>query len=82
VANELFETLMRFYWEVIKPEFDQLRSPVDGMVTKSDMLGYLDDIHARFDRLETQCQEVRAAVRRVEVRVSTIEQKLEMHRAA
>jgi hypothetical protein len=42
---------MKFYREIIEPRFDSLEAR---MVTKSDMLGYLDDIYARLDRLETE----------------------------
>jgi hypothetical protein len=54
VANELWDSLMKFYREIIEPRLDGLDARMDGMVTKSDMLGYLDDIYARFDRLETE----------------------------
>jgi hypothetical protein len=51
MANELWDSLMKFYREIIEPRFDSLEAR---MVTKSDMLGYLDDIYARLDRLETE----------------------------
>jgi hypothetical protein len=52
VADELCDALMQFYREILKPEFDRLRTGMDGMATKSDMLEFFDKIHARFDRLE------------------------------
>jgi len=60
MANELWDSLMKFYREIIEPRFDTLESRMDGMVTNSDMLGYLDDIYARFDRLETEYHALRA----------------------
>jgi hypothetical protein len=65
MANELFDTLMLFYREIIEPRFDQLTERIDGMVTKSEMMGYMDDIYGRFDRLETEYQALRAAFGRL-----------------
>jgi hypothetical protein len=65
MANELFDTLMLFYREIIEPRFDQLNERMDGMVTKSEMMGYMDDVYGRFDRLETEYQALTAAVRRL-----------------
>ena len=58
MENELFKTLMRFHREVVQPEIqefrDEVRSRLDGMVSRTEMLGYLDDIYKRFDRLESE----------------------------
>jgi hypothetical protein len=56
MANELWDSLMKFYREIIEPRFDSLEARMDGMITKSDMLGYLDDIYGRFDRFERIAQ--------------------------
>ena len=77
MANELFDTLVKFYREFIQPQFDELRSQMNGMVTKADMLGYLDDIYKRFDRLESEYQALSAAVRRIEERMTAVDQKLD-----
>jgi len=36
------------------------------MLTKSEMMGYMDDIYRRFDRLENEYQALRAAFQRLE----------------
>jgi chromosome segregation ATPase len=75
MANELFDTLMKFYREVIKPEFDQMSERMDGLVTKSEMMGYMDDIYGRFDRLE-KYHALSAAVRRLEERMAGLEKRM------
>jgi hypothetical protein len=52
VADELFDTLKRFYREVWEPEFDKIGSSLDGMITKAEMREHMKGIHQRFDRLE------------------------------
>jgi hypothetical protein len=66
VANEQFKALMEFYREFIKPDLDEIRSSINGMVTKAEMMSFMDDIYKRFDRLEAEFQSLNAAVRRVE----------------
>jgi predicted nucleic acid-binding Zn-ribbon protein len=74
VANELFDTLMQFYREFIQPEFDDIRAK---MVTKDEMLSYMDDIYKRFERLETEYHALSSAVRRLEDRMTALDQKLD-----
>lgn len=46
---------MRFHREVVQPEFEKLRGEMRGeMVTRSEMLSYMDDVSKRFDRLESE----------------------------
>ena len=66
MANELFDTLMQFYRQFIEPRFDELSGRMDGLVTNSEMMGYMDNIYGRFDRLETEYQALSAAVRRLD----------------
>jgi hypothetical protein len=44
---------MQFFREFIKPEFDDIRAK---MVTKDELMSYMDDVYRRFDRLETEYQ--------------------------
>lgn len=58
----LYSVLMRFHQEVVRPELNELREELRDeirgvrarMVTRDEWLSYLDDIHARFDRLESE----------------------------
>ncbi|HEX9459859.1 MAG TPA: hypothetical protein VGA84_11970 [Thermoanaerobaculia bacterium] len=47
--DELYEALLRFNREVLKPEFEEILS---SMLTKADMAEHMECIHQRFDRLE------------------------------
>jgi hypothetical protein len=57
---------MQFYRQFIEPRFDELSGRMDGLVTNSEMMGYMDNIYGRFDRLETEYQALSAAVRRLD----------------
>jgi hypothetical protein len=56
MADDLYDVLMRFHRQVVQPEFEELRGEMremrGEMVTRSEMLSYMDDIYKRFDRLE------------------------------
>jgi predicted nucleic acid-binding Zn-ribbon protein len=81
VDDELFKTLMRFHREVVQPEIEEFRAEVrsrfDGMVTRDELLGYLDDIYKRFERLESEYQALSAAVRRIEESMAAVDKKLD-----
>ena len=58
--DALYSVLMRFHQEVVRPELNELRDEIRDvrarMVTREEWLSYLDDIYARFDRLESEYQ--------------------------
>ena len=58
MAGDLYDVLMRFHREVVQPEFEEVRGEIremrGEMVTRSEMLSYIDDIYKRFDRLESE----------------------------
>lgn len=68
---------MRFHREVVQPEFEDIRANMANMVTRSEMLSFMDDIYKRFDRLESEYQALSAAVNRLEERMAAVEQKLD-----
>ncbi len=61
MAEDLFQTLMRFHREVVAPEFQQL---LDAQKTelRNEMLTGFDAVYKRFDRLETEMVMLRGAV--------------------
>lgn len=77
MANELWDALMKFYREIIGPRFDALDARVDGMVSKSEMMSYMDDVYVKFGRLETEYHALSVAVRRLEDRMASVDEKLD-----
>jgi hypothetical protein len=66
MAEDAWELLMRFHREVLKPEFDSLRSQIGGMMTKAELDLHIAEIHRRFDRLHSINQEIAASFSRME----------------
>ena len=58
MAEDLFNTLMRFHREVVMPDvdgrFEALREEIGAF--RSETLGRFDAIYQRFDRLEDEYQ--------------------------
>ncbi len=57
--------LMRFYNDVIKPDFDNALS-LFGSAMRSEMLSHVDGIYVKLNRLDIEYQALRAAFARVE----------------
>lgn len=66
MAEDAWEMLVRFHREVLKPEFDSLRSQVRGMMTKAELETHIAEIHRRFDRLHSINQEISASFQRMD----------------
>ena len=80
MAEELWQTLMRFHREVVLPDIERI---VDDRLDKRvgalrhEMLTNFDAVYKRFDRLETEFDEMNAAMIRIEGRVAALEEKFE-----
>ena len=57
---------MRYYRELWNPDFDKIRSQIDGLMTKAEFDLHIAEIHKRFDRLHNQSRELSGAFQRVE----------------
>lgn len=66
MADDAWEMLMRYYREVLKPDFDRLRSQIDGLMTKAEFDAHMAEIHRRFDRLHAYNQDALATFQRIE----------------
>jgi hypothetical protein len=58
MAEDTWEILMRFHREVLKPEFESLRSSIRERMTKAELDLHVAEIHRRFDRLHSLNQEL------------------------
>jgi predicted nucleic acid-binding Zn-ribbon protein len=79
MADELWNTLMRFHREVALPDIRAaiavpLREEMAAFRRETN--GHFDAIHKRLERLESEYQELAAAVRRVEDRLAALEQRV------
>ena len=75
MAEELWNTLMRFHREVALPEIrEELRDEIGAFRRETN--AHFEAIYKRLDRLESEYQALSAAVRRVEERLAAVEQKL------
>jgi hypothetical protein len=79
MADELWDTLLRFYREVALPEIDR----VVGAPLRDDLASFKRETHAnfdsvwkRFDRLENEYHSLSAAMARVETRLTGVEGRL------
>jgi predicted nucleic acid-binding Zn-ribbon protein len=76
MAEELWNTLLKFHREVAAPEIiGPLREEIAAFRRETN--GHFDAIYKRLDRLESDIRHVSAAVRRVEERLAAAEQKLD-----
>lgn len=66
MADDAWEMLMRYYREVLKPDFDGLRAQIDGLMTKAEFDFHIAEIHKRFDRLHGYNQELSETFQRIE----------------
>lgn len=66
MAEDAWEMLMRYYREVLKPDFDGLRSQIDGLMTKAEFEVHMAEIHQRFERLHAYNQDALATLQRIE----------------
>jgi len=67
MKKEISEALMDFYQRMLMPEFEEIKRTQAEHGTKFiDVLGHLDSIYKRFDRLEDEYQMIIAALKRLE----------------
>src|SRR5581483_1189317 len=68
MAEELWQTLLRFHREVVKPEMQEI---VDVRIDtlRDDMNSHFDAIYKRLDRIESELTAVKAGLRRLEERI-------------
>ncbi len=65
MADELWNTLLKFHREVAAPEIVlPLRDEIGSV--RGEMLSHFDAMYKRFDRLESEYHAFSAAVRRIE----------------
>jgi hypothetical protein len=72
MADDAWEMLMRYYREVLKPDFDRIRSQIDGLMTKAEFDLHMAEIHRRFDRLHAYSQDMLATFQRIEDGVTAL----------
>jgi predicted nucleic acid-binding Zn-ribbon protein len=76
MADELWNTLLRFHREVAAPSIiEPLREEIAAF--RRETLSHFDAVYKRLDRLENEYQALRAAVERLEERMTAVEQKLD-----
>ena len=78
MASRLWDTLMRFHHEVIIPDIERIVGErIDARILplRDEMLTNFDHVYTRFDRLESEVVETNAALKRVEERVTALEEK-------
>ena len=80
MADELWNTLMRFHREVALPDIRaEIAVPLreEMAAFRRETNGHFDAIYKRLDRLESEYQALNAAVRRIEERLAAVEQQLD-----
>ena len=76
MAEELWDTLLRFHREVALPQMRaEIAIPLDEF--RHETNAHFDAIYKRLDRLESEYHSLAAAVRRVEDRLTALEQRVE-----
>ena len=79
MVDDLVQVLTRFHREVFIPDLREvLQTEIGAEVRslRSEMLSHFDAIYQKLDRLETDSQEIRAAVTRLEERMGRVEGRL------
>ncbi len=79
MPDDFLTVLARFHRDVMLPDVERVVSTVvDTRVgsLSNEMLSHFDALYQRLDRLETEYQALSAAVRRLEDRFESLEQKL------
>ena len=67
MADELLNTLLRFHREVAVPDIERIvGNIVEPKITalRDEMITSFDAVHKRFDRLESEYESIKAAVKR------------------
>jgi hypothetical protein len=70
VDDQIYRVLMRFHREVVVKDIERIvdeRLDERLEVVREEMLGHIDAIYKRFDRLETEYHALSAAVARLEI---------------
>jgi hypothetical protein len=70
MADELWNTLLKFHREVAAPEIvGPLREEIAS--GRGEMLSHFDGVYKRFDRLESEYYALSAAVKRLEEKLGS-----------
>lgn len=83
VPEDLFGVLMRFHREVALPDMERIgeriESRLDAKISslRNEMLSNFDAVFQRLDRLDSEYAALKAAVERLEQRMTAVEQKLD-----
>jgi hypothetical protein len=75
-ADELVPVLMRFHKEVFAPDIERILEGFEQRIAKR-LNGIFGPIDERFDRLESQSNVLVAGMRRIEMCLDRIEQRLD-----
>ncbi len=68
MAEELWQTLLRFHWEAVKPELrEEMNETIDSRVgvLEHRMNSHFETIFKRFDRIESELMAVKGGVQRL-----------------
>ena len=79
MANELWDTLMKFHREVALPSIvTEIGGPLREEIRALDrkMEGRFDGVYQRLDRLETEYHALTASVKRLEARMAALESRM------
>lgn len=79
MADELLSVLTRFHREVVVPDIERIvDSRLDARLSpfRHEVLANFDAVFQRLDRLESEYQSLRAAVGRVEERMTSLEERM------
>lgn len=80
MAEDLLSVLTRFHREVVRPDIERIvDAKLDAKITplRQEMLANFDAVFKRLDRLESEYHALAAAVKRLEDRMTAVEQKID-----
>ncbi len=75
MADDLLQVLTHFYREVVTPDLDRREEGYAKAEQIRDVLGHLDELYRRFDRLETEYVAITAALSRLEKLTADLQEK-------
>lgn len=80
MPDDLLQVLTRFHREVVLPDIERIvEAKIEAKIEplRAEMLRNFDAVFKRLDRLETEYQALSAAVRRIEERMTAVEQAID-----
>src|SRR3954463_2868380 len=80
-SDEIWQAFLRFDREIVKPRFDEMQARLDGrfdtMMTRDEFNSHMDNIYKQFQRIDTELIAIRGGLKRLEMRMDSVEQKLD-----